>query len=193
MHLKNFSRTSIIIMLSFIIIGIIIGTAVYPSFPEFADGIRGFIKTAEKRTIITVFKDAFMNTFIILLVLMFSGFSAVSQPLELSVLIYRGFVLGISFSYTYALYALKGFFICILMILPHALVTSVILVLAVRESIRMSTAVAVSSFKGDADLIECPSVKMYFVKFIVLLIFLVLSSAIDCIITYLLTGMLIIK
>lgn len=193
MHLKDFSRTSIIVMLAFILTGSVIGTIIYPEFPETADFIKGFIKSADKRTIVTVFKESFADTFFILMLLMFSGFSSVSQPLELLLLVYRGCVLGISISHTYAVYALKGFFINVLMILPHAVMTSVILVLAVRESMRMSTAIAEASFRRNSDLIETLSVKMYLIKFAVLVMFLCISSFIDCVITYLLTGMLIIR
>lgn len=191
--MKKFNKTSIVIMLAFIIVGIIAGTITYTKCPDMAENISGFIKTSGKRTIVTVFNDAFKSTFFILLLLMFSGFSAISQPVELSALIYRGFILGMSFSYTYAVHALKGIFICVLMILPHALITSVILVLAVRESMKMSNAVAVSAFKDSHEFMERPDIKMYVLKFAVLMFFLIVSSVIDCIITYLLTGMLIIK
>ena len=193
MQMKDFRRTSIIIMLAFILMGITAGTVIYTKYPETAAGISGFIKTSDKRTLAMVFKEAFRSTFLMLILLMFSGFSAVSQPLELGSLIYRGIILGISFSYTYVTYAFKGIFICVLMILPHALATSVILVLAVRESMRMSNAAAVMLFKDNPDIPERPDTRLYLLKFMVLVILLLISSAIDCIITYLLTGMLIIR
>ena len=189
--MKNHNRTSVIIMLIFILLGIVAGTAIYMKYPLAAEQTHGFIKSGNKRTIVEVFREAFDNTFIILLVLMFSGFSSVSQPIELSALLYRGIVLGISLSYTYAVYAVKGVFICVLMILPHALMTSIILVLAVRESMRMSTAVAIFAFKGQSDVTDRPDIKLYLLKFLILLLFLIAASLIDCVITYLLTGMLI--
>lgn len=189
--MKNHNRTSVIIMLIFILLGIVAGTAIYMKYPIAAEQIHGFIKSGNKRTIVEVFREAFDNTFIILLILMFSGFSSVSQPIELSALIYRGIVLGISLSYTYAVYAVKGVFICVLMILPHALMTSIILVLAVRESMRMSTAVAIFAFKGQSEVTDRPDIKLYLLKFLILLLFLIAASLIDCVITYLLTGMLI--
>lgn len=191
MQMKNFNRTSVIIMLIFIVIGIIVGTVFYVKCPEISETFGHFIKTPDKRSILTVFGEAFTDTFILIVLLMLMGFGSIFQPFEIATLLYRGFALGVSFSYTYSLYAVKGFFICVLMILPHALITSVLLVLAVRESMRMSTSIAVFSFKGDSEIIKRPDVHMYIIKFTVLAVLLVVSSVIDCFITYLLTGMLI--
>ncbi len=191
-QIKNFNKTSILIMLILIVLGIIIGTAFYTQCPEIVNTMGRFVKTADKRSIITVFSEAFTDTFLILVLLMILGFGSVFQPLEISSLLLHGFILGVSFSHTYTVYAMKGFFISVLMILPHALAVSVILVLAVRESMRMSTSIAVFAFKGDSELIKRPDLSTYFLKFSVLAILLAVSSVIDCVITYLLTGMLII-
>lgn len=189
--MKNHNRTSVAVMLLLILAGIVIGTAVYMKYPDSACYFHGFIKSSSKRSIVTVFREAFDNTFILISALMFLGFGAVSQPLELSALVYRGVMLGVSLSYTYSVYALKGIFISFLMILPHALMTSVILVLAVRESLRMSNYVTALVFKENSDIIERPKVKMYLLKFLILVLFLLAASLIDCVITYLFTGMLI--
>ena len=139
----------------------------------------GFIKINSGHSVADNFINSFRNTGFLIIILFILGFGAVSQPIEAFILFYRGVALGISVSYTYFHYGFKGFLIALLVILPHAVGSSIILILATRESIRSSNMFAGFAFAGKGNDKANSQVRMYFIKFIVLLVLLVISSILD--------------
>lgn len=192
----NLGRTKITSLLFAVIIaGVLFGTMVYCGRDNkdiFLNEAlcNGFIKLTDSRSIIDVFYRAISWTSLLVILQCFLGFCAISQPVEIFILFYRGMTLGISIAYTYGIYGTKGFVVSLFMILPHALITSVVLVYSAREALRFSNIYVCYLSNNISERTEEPEIKLYFVRFAVLMIFTFLSAVIDCIVTYLLTDIL---
>lgn len=196
---EDVRRTKVLMLLfSIAACGILLGTFVFSRAEDksiFLSDVlsNGFIKRSEAQSVIDVFNRTVSWTSLIVLILFFSGLSSITQPLEIAVLFYRGVAIGSAVSYTYTGYGKDGFPIVLLMILPYALMSTVIIVFAVREALRSSN-VYLMYLSGHAPDEACrPSLKLYLTRFAVLFLFVFLSSVIDCVITYFLTDILILK
>lgn len=140
----------------------------------------GFIKTAGTESLKDVFMTSFSWLSAILIFLFAAGFSSVFQPAEIMTLFYRGMTIGISASYSYAEFGKYGVKIIFLLILPYAAASTAILVLAVRESLRLSNmSLMYISGHASADK-ESKIIKLYFIRFFVLFLLSLLLSAADC-------------
>jgi hypothetical protein len=127
-----------------------------------------------------IFKSAFLQAFAILTITFLSGFSAISQPVSVLGLVFRGFSIGGSIAVTYAQNTQNGIFLTATLIIPYALLSGAILALGARESIRQSNLFARITFKGNStestEKGEKIDVKAYFLKFSVILTLLLLAT-----------------
>lgn len=151
----------------------------------------GFIKLSEGQSLVSVFYRSVSWTALFVVILMLFGFSAITQLISISLLFYRGAALGMAISYMYGIYAVRAVPIILVMILPHALFTSIILILSVRESVRFSNIYLLYMLHKLGENEERPELKLYAVRFAVLLIMVLLSSLIDSAITYFTTDIFI--
>lgn len=177
-------KVSILLLFGLVVLGVIIGTITFCTIPDnklLMNGLlnHGFIKNNTDQTVLESFINAFRNTSFLIIILFILGFGAVSQPIEAFVLFYRGIALGISVSFTYFHYGFKGFLVALLIILPHAVLSSVLLILATREAIKSSNMFAGFAFVGKNNEKPNPQIKIYFIKFLVLLALLLASSVLD--------------
>lgn len=151
----------------------------------------GFIKLLCPQSIAEMFVRSFSWTFILLMLMMLSGFCSISQPFSMILLFWRGSALGVSVSYMYSIYGLKGAAVSVLMILPNAVATSLILVYAARESLRLSNLLLIYiAEKCRNEDKYLPQIKLYFLRFAVLMLMVVISSAADCALTFFFSGRL---
>lgn len=194
---EDLRRTRVIALLFAVIsAGVLFGTMIFreSSDRDFwkSDALcQGLIKLSSSQSVTDVFIRSVSWTVMPLAVLFLTGFCCVSQPAEMLLLFLRGNAIGISVSYMYSLPGLKGAAAAVLMILPHAAVTSVILVFAAREALRCSN-IYLFYFAGkETD--NPPQLNLYLLRFAVLAAASVLSSAADSLITFLLTDRLLVK
>lgn len=196
---EDVRRTRVLLILfSIAACGVLFGTFVFSRAQDksiFMTDVlsNGMIKRSEAQSVIDVFNRTISCTSLIVLILFFSGFGSITQPLEIGVLFYRGITIGSAISYTYTTYGKDGFPIALIMILPYAVMTTVIIVFAVREALRSSNVYLLYIGGHAPDEGSRPSLKLYLTRFAVLFFFIFLSSVIDCVITYLLTDILILK
>ena len=175
-------------LLGVILVGTVAGTIFFCAFSD-ADifGLtafnHGFIRNGERLGLADIFMRSFASTGCLMLILMLAGFGSVTQPLELATLLYRGLALGISVSFMYSAYGAKGLLAVLLMVLPHAVITSVILAAAAREALRLSNCEAAFLFgRADAENSK-QDVRLYLLRFLVLYIILMLSVFVDCLLS----------
>ncbi len=95
--------------------------------------------------------------------------------------------MGLTVGHIYSMYGIKGVPIVLLVFLPYALLTSAILMLAVRESVKMAMLFADYAF---AEKSEKLNFRLYVVKFIILFLLCLLSSSILSLICFLCAGLL---
>lgn len=148
------------------------------------------IKSTTERSMIKVFSDSFLPLLFTLSIQAICGLFAFGQPLCILTLFHRGIAGGISAALIYINYGIKGFFIILIMLLPVLLFSMFILVLGARESIKSSNTILNFAFGKDKDNEQRVEIKLYIIKFVVLAAFALLSSVLDCTITYIFTGLL---
>ncbi len=133
------------------------------------------------------FTDMFLRNLLPLLFLLavqfFSGYFAFGQAFAYITAIYRGMVTGISASFTYMVFGGQGFFAVLVSVIPFALTTAAVIILGARETVRQSKQVAEFSFFGNNESTP-PDMKLYLIKFAVLVFAAALLSLADGLITY---------
>lgn len=151
---------------------------------------QNLLKTSEVKTIIQIYINAFLPLAAALTIQYICGFSALGQPLTIAGIIYRGVSTGVSASVFYLMLGIKGFLAILIMLFPFAAVSSVILILGARESIKFSNMFMNFALNKNVEEDKRSGIKLYTVKFIVLIALSLLAAAADSIITYFFTGIL---
>lgn len=151
---------------------------------------QNLLKTSEIKTIFQIYLNAFVPLAAALILQYICGFSALGQPLTIAGIIYRGVSTGISASIFYLMLGIKGFLAILIMLFPFAAVSSVILILGGRESIKFSNMFMNFALNKNVEEDKRFGIKLYTVKFIVLIVLSLIAAAADSIITYFFTGIL---
>lgn len=135
-----------------------------------------------------LFRDI-LPLYAVLILQFFAGMFAFGQAFAIFTLIYRGAASGISAAIIYLVLGAKGFFAVMLTVIPFAASSAFLVILGARESVRLSGNIAKYSFfqsGGSAP----PDIKLYSLKFGILLLFGLLLSAADTLIAYFLDPIL---
>lgn len=174
-------------LLLVLLLGIALGAVLAWRAPVLAQSRwfqQGFGEPAQERNLLTVFLDGLLPTVLLLLSALLFGFFAGGQLPALALLVWRGMALGCAAGGTYAAYGIRGLPVVLFLQLPHAAVTSVLLLLAVRETLRLS----VSFFRFAISACERDGLReqsrLYLIRFLVLGTFLLVSAAGDTALTY---------
>lgn len=187
-------RISLFLLLMLTLLGIVIGAVMV----GFSDSIKwlnrliftnNFYKNKDGLSVINQFFRSIAPLYAVFLLQFFSGMFAFGQTLAVLTVIYRGAASGISASIIYLILGIKGFFAVLITVLPFALFSAALVILGARESVKFSGQIARYSFlqkKEDAP----PDIRLYSLKFGVLLLFGFLFSAADTLITYFLNPLL---
>lgn len=186
-------RLFIGILMFFMISGIIAGTILVIIDTEKNYIIKPFfnqylIKNNIRKTFLSIFSASFLPLELILIFQMVSGFFAIGQPLCAFTLFHRGIAGGISAALIYISYGMKGFFIILIMLLPVLFFNMYILVLGARESIKFSNRLV--CFLIGKNVQKNTEIRFYFLKFMVLTFFVIICSALESILTYFFTDLL---
>ncbi len=126
----------------------------------------------------------------LLALLFFSGVSACGAPLVVLVPVFWGIGLGLSETY-YAQSGMSGWLVLAVVLLPPAIMELVALLMACSEALRLTLLMAVQFLPRSA---RCGGLwqdfRLYCVRFLVLLAFVLGAGALDVILRLLLGGLL---
>lgn len=135
-------------------------------------------------TIMQVMVNTFKSSCLFIAAAFLTGFFAFGQPLGAALLIYRGFGIGASAALMYSLEGSAALPAVAVLILPKAIAVVLISVLAVRELMKASGAVLAWWISEDSRDDNRISLKLYCLKFIVLIILSFIVSAADAALNY---------
>lgn len=150
---------------------------------------QGFSEQEVYRSLPGIFLGSFLPTFGLLLCCMLLGLSAFGQAGSILVLLYRGIGLGVAASHSYLTWGLQGLPVVLFLQLPHSGVTSILLLLAVREAWRLSSRFAAFAHNQPGE--DGEPLRYYWIRFFVLTLLLMIGAAGDSALTYFLSGFLI--
>lgn len=174
MDKQNKETISFKMLMVVIVIGIFIGSLAV-SRAEDTVVIKRFLGgVLPSESFAQMFSEGLIFVGSCLIMLMLCGFCAVGQAFTLLTLLVRGFTIGAGISITYLTYGAKGVTMTAVLIAPAALMTCAVLMLGARESIRQSNIISKFTFKRDPDPKQA-DVKLYFLKFAVLVVLLLIA------------------
>lgn len=138
-------------------------------------------------TVLDVFTNDFFSSSIVIAAAFICGLFSCGQPAAASLLVYRGIGIGASSAHIYMLMGVKGLLPAAALLLPKALVISYITALGVREALKLSCIQFSFLFKDKLPEEKMQrTVKLYCIKFIVLIALMLIVSVIDSAFNYLL-------
>lgn len=192
---KKNIKPNIILLMTLLLIGVLIGTLAFcnmsqDDFNNFSFITQMFIKNKTEQTFLQSLINSFSTSASLLLICFFLGFSAISQPVEITIPIFRGLGLGASIAYIYVTYGIKGFLISLLLIIPNAVISSISIIIAARESINMSNMFTFFAISNSCENNMKSCIKLYLLKFLILFVIIGLSSVIDSLLAFIFAGML---
>ncbi len=132
--------------------------------------------------------NSFSGPFVLVLLCMLIGFGAIFQPVAILVPFFRGLGIGITLAEINSVYMYKGFALSLIMIVPYTVVSAVIIISSARESVLMSSCIGRKIFRADkgSTFIDF---KLYFIKFLILIAVLAVSSLFDGLLTFVFAGL----
>jgi len=138
-------------------------------------------------TLFQAFKYSALTYTVYITVLMLAGFFVFGNIAGVALVIYRGTGIGIAVGSLYLTFGVKAMLLTLLLIVPKILATTVIVILAARESMRLSSKLYRFLFREDSigDGMR-KFVKLYFIKFLILELFMVLIAVLESVLNYLL-------
>ncbi|MGN0590673.1 stage II sporulation protein M [Ruminococcus sp.] len=185
-------RRQLQLFLYVLLAGFLTGIVLTAVFPDRAASSlwldQGLSEQVVRCTLPGLFFRSFLPTFGLLLCCMLLGLSAFGQAGAILVLLYRGIGLGIAVSRSYLNWGLQGLPVVLFLQLPHSGVTSFLLLLAVRETWRLSSRFAAFVCHHSGE--EGEPLRYYWIRFFVLTLLLLLAAAGDSALTYCLSGRL---
>lgn len=136
-------------------------------------------------TILDVFKNTFLSSAFYMLAVFLLGFLSCGQPVGIALLIYRGVGIGVSVSQMYIFYGINSLPAVLVLTLPKSLVLAFIASLGVREMLKISSIQFEFLFKDKLPEEKMQkTVKLYCIKFLVLILSVLLVSVIDAAVNY---------
>lgn len=169
-----------------VIIGIVIGS-VYAGKNGQSENVavhQYFMPLYCGNTLFAVMRNTFLSVSAVIFAAFIGGFSAIGQPLGIALLVFRGFGIGASAAMMYSLFGARAVGGVMVLILPKAIVSIILSVLAVRELFRLSGAVFAFVVKGESRDDNRRSFRLYCIKFAVLALIALLVSVSDAALNY---------
>ena len=182
----NKKETNLLFYYLFIISGIIIGSfcSLRYDISSFYAIDQGFLPLNKDISIVKAFFIVFIPSLFLLLTAFLSGLSAVGQPVELFILIYRGFGIGSAVTSLYTEAGSSAVMQVAVMILPKAVAFSALAALSVKEAVHFSSDMMHYCIYKEGCVNESCSFRAYCIRFIVLIALSLTISASDRVIAY---------
>ena len=137
-------------------------------------------------TLLAVFRNTFLSSAAFLAVFFLLGFFSIGQPIGVALLIYRGVGIGASAAEMYILSGVSAVPSVMALLLPKALVLSFAASLGVREMLRLSCTQFAFVFRDELpDEKMKRTVKLYCIRFLVLVVLVMLAAVVDSAVNYL--------
>ncbi len=181
-------KISLILLYLAIVFGIVIGSILFSvSESKFVSSefVMQYISPFElKGSLLDFFGYSVLSYSLFVISFFILGFCTFGQIMSVILIAFRGIGIGVSVSSMYALMGKKAILAVLLLAVPKLVATSVIFVVASRESLKLANKLYSYAFKALCDDEMKKYIRLYCIKFIVLLFFLLLTAAADGALNY---------
>ena len=124
-----------------------------------------------------------------LLLSFFSGFFAIGQPVCFAIALCRGFGLGLSMGNIYINYHLSGVLYSLLAIVPIAVFYLFLMLIALKDSVQMSTLFLSSAFPKINGEMSKQKFALYCKKYLVYFVIAAIISFLDAVGSFIFSGL----
>jgi len=146
---------------------------------------KGYLTGRVEQSFWQTFLNSLLSSGALLLLLFLFGFSGLSVPIVLFLPAFKGMGLGVSIGYLYTTYGWKGVAFCAVMLLPATIFSALAIILAARESLRLSILFLSTFIPRIRGTLSPKTVKQYCIKYGILLGVVLLSALIDSVTSFL--------
>lgn len=190
---ENKVKFNIYGLMAVLIIGVVVGTLLLKFTGENYRAILtritdAFIESRKSRNFIKILSSSLFSTSIYLIITFFVGYFAFGKPIGVLVPFFKGLGLGITMADIFARYSVSGYKICLILILPSALIECLDIITAAKESARASTRifsfVCGKAGNENADTDTEISFGTYIIKFAALFLIALIAAAVAAAISY---------
>lgn len=176
-----------------VLMGVLLGTIAYCcSNADFLYKLSltqsDFIKSRAEMDHSQILTGSLTGTTIFLAAAFLCGLCPLGQPAELALLVFRGMGIGLTLSQLYGTYGRSSVPYAMGLILPGAVISTLAVVIAVREAMSLSGVYLGISLSDRAENGLAETVKLYGTKFMVLEAALAAAAGADCLCSYLFIG-----
>ena len=154
---------------------------------------KGYMAGRAEQSIAVTFFHSFCSSGGFVLALFLLGFSAVSMPLVVLLPFFKGLGLGASMGYLYLTYRWSGIAFSAVLILPTAVFSAFAVILASRESFKLSRLFCATFLPRMQGSVSFRSVKLYCARFAVLFGISLISAVVDSILSFLCAGFMVLS
>ncbi len=166
------------------IIGILIGSYIAVSDTN-TDWFRKFLcPVLNGGTLSEIFRSTFISSLIFIVAAFLFGLFAFGQPLGVALIISKGIEIGLSAAMMYSVKGISALPAVFILNVPKAVAVSVVMILAVREVIRNSMSILHGLIPEREYDSERADLKLYCIKFIVLIVIIFIISVADSLLNY---------
>lgn len=152
------------------------GSILAPRFASCADNVlwgNGFSVCEQAG-----FFSSFLSTAFLLAALFPAGLCAIGQPVSFCVALYRGGALGLAAGASYISGGMKALPALAVLMIPHAVATTLILVYGIRESVGFSNMLALCCVSDKTECGLRARFRKYLLRFLVLLLLTGICAAV---------------
>lgn len=180
---------SIFVLMVILFAGVLAGALLYCNahelyYSKLEVNTVSFIKKSFEYSFLQLAVNSFAGTFFLVLACFLLGFGSVFQPVELIVPFFKGLGLGVSLADIYYSLGFNGVVLSLILIIPNAVISSFSLIIACRESVRMSNSIKKILFGKSLDYNNV-DFRLYITKFIIVTVIIGGSSLLDGAVTIL--------
>lgn len=180
---------SIFVLMVILFAGVLAGALLYCNadklyYSKLEANTVSFIKKSFEYSFLQLAVNSFAGTFFLVLACFLLGFGSVFQPVELIIPFFKGLGLGVSLADIYYSLGFNGIILSLILIIPNAVISSFSLIIACRESVRMSNSIKKILFGKSPDYNNV-DFRLYITKFIIVTVIIGGSSLLDGAITIL--------
>lgn len=143
---------------------------------------REYASAHEKQTLLKTLSSSFLSCSIFVVTPYLLGYSAIGQVASFFVPMFKGLGIGLTMGHLYLSYGLKGVSYSALIIVPQTVVGLFAILIGCREAIRLSSMfLGVCSSSKQGKPFSSETIRLYNIKFSVLLAIALFSAVVDVI------------
>lgn len=186
-NIKKISQFKILFLLfliGFIYGALLVGLGQISLDDKIPNIYQQFVNIRLNQSIIYTFIGSITSSFILILIAFILGFCGIGQSGSLFLPLFHGLGIGFAVAHLYQNNGLNGILFTFLLIFPAQLIYILSLLLASRESLRLSNKIFKLLLPSRFIEEDAINLKLYIIRFLVISILVTLSSIIDAACTF---------